>query len=102
MKITPPNPSLINQAYSNTTPASESQTQSSNPAKAPEKASGDSVNLSASKKDLQTVLAALDTQPPDRADYVAQLKDQVEQGTYSIDAEKIAGKMLGLIIDDIN
>jgi negative regulator of flagellin synthesis FlgM len=54
----------------------------------------DTVVLSDAAKKIQDAKKQLDAIPDIREDKVAQLKEQVENGTYEIDAEKIADKML--------
>jgi len=54
----------------------------------------DTVVLSDAAKRIQEAKKQLDAMPDIREDMVARLKEQVENGTYEIDAEKIAGKML--------
>jgi negative regulator of flagellin synthesis FlgM len=54
----------------------------------------DTVVLSDAAKKIQDAKKQLDAIPDIREDKVAQLKEQIENGTYEIDAEKIADKML--------
>jgi negative regulator of flagellin synthesis FlgM len=54
----------------------------------------DTVVLSDTAKRIQEAKKQLDAIPDIREDKVALLKEQVENGTYEIDAEKIADKML--------
>lgn len=54
----------------------------------------DTVELSDMGKRVQEAQKQLETIPDIREDKVAQLKEQVENGTYEIDAEKVADKML--------
>jgi negative regulator of flagellin synthesis FlgM len=54
----------------------------------------DTVVLSDAAKKIQDAKKQLDAIPDILEDKVAQLKEQVENGTYEIDAEKIADKML--------
>lgn len=54
----------------------------------------DTVALSNAAKDIQEAQKQLKAIPDVREDKVAQLKEQIENGTYEIDAEKIADKML--------
>jgi anti-sigma28 factor (negative regulator of flagellin synthesis) len=41
----------------------------------------------------------MDTEPLDRKKMVADIKQQVDAGQYTIDAKMVAGKMLGNMID---
>ncbi|MCP3922250.1 MAG: flagellar biosynthesis anti-sigma factor FlgM [Desulfobacterales bacterium] len=57
-------------------------------------AAKDTVSLSNDLKDLQLVKKAVDKSPSIRKEKVDELKSQIKNGTYKIDADKIAGKML--------
>ena len=59
-----------------------------------QQAKADTVALSSAAKDIQEAQKQLEAIPDVREDKVAQLKEQIENGTYEIDAEKIADKML--------
>ncbi|MBT8332501.1 MAG: flagellar biosynthesis anti-sigma factor FlgM [Deltaproteobacteria bacterium] len=54
----------------------------------------DTVALSSAAKNIQEAQKQLEAIPDVREDKVAQLKEQIENGTYEMDAEKIADKML--------
>lgn len=54
----------------------------------------DTVALSNAAKNIQEAQKQLEAIPDVRDDKVAQLKEQIENGTYEIDEEKIADKML--------
>ncbi|MGD2098914.1 MAG: flagellar biosynthesis anti-sigma factor FlgM [Desulfobacterales bacterium] len=54
----------------------------------------DTVALSSAAKDIQEAQRRLEAIPDVREDKVAQLKEQIENGTYEIEEEKIADKML--------
>jgi negative regulator of flagellin synthesis FlgM len=61
----------------------------------------DTVVISDAAKRIQEARMQLDEIPDVREDKVAQLRNQIENGTYEIDADKIAAKMIkeGLIND---
>ena len=59
-----------------------------------QQAKADTVALSSAAKDIQEAQRKLEAIPDVREDKVAQLKEQIENGTYEIDEEKIADKML--------
>jgi negative regulator of flagellin synthesis FlgM len=65
-------------------------------AEQPEKqtAKADTVVLSDTAKQLQEAQKQLESIPDVREDKVAQIKAQIENGTYEINEEKIADKML--------
>ncbi len=54
----------------------------------------DTVELSNAAKDIQEAQKQLEAIPDVREDKVAELKEQIENGTYEIDEQKIADKML--------
>jgi negative regulator of flagellin synthesis FlgM len=53
------------------------------------------VNLSATARDIQKLKNLINQLPDVRSEKVENLKKQVEQGTYKVDSEKVAGKMVG-------
>ena len=59
-----------------------------------QQAKADTVALSNAAKNIQEAQKQLEAVPDVREDKVAELKEQIENGTYEIDAEKIADKML--------
>jgi negative regulator of flagellin synthesis FlgM len=59
------------------------------------------VNLSTKAKDIQQIRQLLDQTPDTREAKVLELKNQVERGTYKIDAGKIAEKMVGESLIDL-
>jgi len=71
----------------------------------PDKAAAktDTVVISDAAKRIQEIRNQLDAVPDVREEKVAQLKNQIENGTYEINADNIAEKMIreGLINDGI-
>jgi negative regulator of flagellin synthesis FlgM len=59
------------------------------------------VNLSTTAKDVQNLSNAISKLPDVREDKVQALRDQIEQGTYKVDAKKTAEKMVGESLLDI-
>jgi negative regulator of flagellin synthesis FlgM len=59
------------------------------------------VNLSTTAKDVQALQNAISNLPDVREDKVQALRDQIEKGTYKVDAEKVAEKMVGESLLDI-
>jgi negative regulator of flagellin synthesis FlgM len=53
------------------------------------------VNLSTTAKDVQNLSSAISKLPDVREEKVQALKDQIEKGTYKVDAGKTAEKMVG-------
>jgi negative regulator of flagellin synthesis FlgM len=71
----------------------------------PEKAAAksDTVVISDAAKRIQEIRSQLDEIPDVREEKVAQLRSQIENGTYEINADKLAEKIIneGLINDGI-
>jgi len=59
-----------------------------------QQAKADTVVLSDTAKTVQEAQTQLKSIPDVREDKVAELREQIEKGTYEPDAEKIAGKMI--------
>lgn len=59
--------------------------------------SKDTVSLSSGLKDLQLVKKAVDKTPDVRSEKVSELRDKINSGTYKIDPEKIAEKMINSV-----
>ena len=74
-----------------------------NPDNKPEKKAvkADTVIISDAAKRVQEARRQLDEIPDVREDKVSQLRSQIQNGTYEINADKIAGKMIkeGLLND---
>ena len=54
----------------------------------------ESVKLSHTAKEIQKIREIVEATPEIRTDKVGQLKREIETGTYSVDADKVAEKML--------
>jgi len=59
------------------------------------------VNLSTTAKDVQNLKNAISKLPDVREEKVQALKDQIEKGTYRVDADKVAEKMVGESLLDV-
>ncbi len=57
----------------------------------------DAVELSESSRDMRGARAAAAAAPDVRADRVAALKAQVQNGTYTVDNQALAGKLLSAL-----
>jgi negative regulator of flagellin synthesis FlgM len=57
-------------------------------------AAGDSVSLSPRVRELQAARETLASLPEIREEKVAAIRAQIEAGTYAVDSEKVAGKMI--------
>jgi negative regulator of flagellin synthesis FlgM len=59
------------------------------------------VNLSAKARDIQQLRDAVNRLPDVREDKVRELKEQVDKGTYTVDGQKVAEKMVSESLLDI-
>jgi negative regulator of flagellin synthesis FlgM len=102
MKISSSTPNYINQTYANQTNSA------ANTLSKPEKpvdesaiaTSSDSLKISSKTRDLQKISAAMDTEPADRTVLVADLKQQVQAGQYTVNAEQVAERMIGTFMNE--
>lgn len=53
------------------------------------------VNLSTTAKDVQRIQSEIEKLPEVREEKIRELQAQIDKGTYSADADKIAEKMVG-------
>ncbi len=63
--------------------------------------SADKDKLSSGSRLLQKVNAAMNIPDPERAARIQLLKEQVQKGTYKVDADKVAVSMLKDLIKDL-
>ncbi|MCF6247979.1 MAG: flagellar biosynthesis anti-sigma factor FlgM [Desulfobacula sp.] len=99
MKISNATPNYINQTYTNQSkPAANRNLKSQTPL---EETQTDSINLSSKTRDLQKISKALETEPSNRQQYVADIKQKVENNQYDINAESIANKMVGILVNEL-
>ncbi len=61
----------------------------------------DKVSLSANARDINIAKNAVQAAPEIREEAVQDIKKQVDAGTYEIDSEKIADKIVGSNIDEL-
>ena len=61
----------------------------------------DKVSLSANARDIQVAKNAVAATPEVREEVVQDVKKDVEAGTYQVDSEKIADKIVGSNIDEL-
>ncbi|MCD4678553.1 MAG: flagellar biosynthesis anti-sigma factor FlgM [Desulfobacula sp.] len=99
MKISNSTPNYVNQTYANQ--ANNAATQNLKSQKTADDTLTDSINLSGRTKDLQKISTAMDTESVDRKKYVADIKLQVENNQYNINAQTVAEKMAGYLMNEI-
>jgi negative regulator of flagellin synthesis FlgM len=92
MEITPKD-SVNIEAYINQVQDKEKIDEKSEEA-AKQQQKADTVELSDTAQKIQEAKKQLESIPDVREEKVARLKEQIENGTYEIDADKIADKML--------
>ncbi len=63
--------------------------------------SADKDKLSSGSRLLQKVNAAMNIPDPERVATIQLLKEQVQKGTYKVDADKVAQSMLKDLIKDL-
>lgn len=102
MKITETNVNYGRQAYvqgaeNTTSPDNAKTAQMAEPKKAPE----DKVSLSANAKDLQVAKEAMALSPDVRTDKVYEVQSAIQSGSYKIDAQQVADKIIGFSIDQM-
>jgi negative regulator of flagellin synthesis FlgM len=98
MKISNSTQNYINQTYANqTNPTGTSPTKLE---KTTEEPATDSLNISQTTRDLQKISTAMETEPTDRTALVADLKQQVQTGQYTVNAEQVAEKLVGSLMNE--
>ncbi len=98
MKISNTTPNYINQTYANQTKGAAQNLKSP---KAAEEGLTDSINLSSRTKDLQKISKAMETDSTERDKFVSDIKLQVENDQYNVNAEKVAEKIVGAFMDEL-
>ncbi|MFO7750174.1 MAG: flagellar biosynthesis anti-sigma factor FlgM [Desulfobacteraceae bacterium] len=94
MQISNTNANLVNKAYSSQQ-GNKTTREAAKAGKTTETQQAvDSVTLSSDTKDLQTIQKAMDSPSRERASRVNQLKNQVEQGEYTVNPDRVAGAMI--------
>ena len=58
--------------------------------------SGESVQLSKNARQLQSVSEKIASMPSVNSEKVAQLKQAIAEGSYQVDSQRVASKLLGL------
>lgn len=101
MKISNSTTNLVNQAYTNNTAQPNQAAANIKTDKNKEINQSSNVDLSKRTKDLQKISQAIEKEPVAMSEKVTQLKKEVSEDRYNIDADKIAGKMVGALLDKI-
>jgi negative regulator of flagellin synthesis FlgM len=94
----------INQSYTANNANTTANT-SADQGKQSQESLSDSINLSSTTKDLQKISAAAaeksDDRTQQRALMVEDLKQQVQANQYTVNAEQVAEKMIGSIMNEV-
>jgi len=102
MKISNSTQQYINQSYAaNNANTNTTANTSADQGTQTQERLADSINLSSTTKDLQSIEAASAKEPEERAQKIADLKGQIQAGQYTVNAEEIAEKMVGSILNDV-
>ncbi len=101
MKISNSTSNIINQAYGNNAAHQNTTNANAKSEKGKEANSSANVDLSNRTKDIQKISQALDVEPVAISEKVSQLKKEVDENRYNVDANKVAGKILGSLLDEI-
>ncbi len=101
MKISNSNTNLVNQAYSNNATHQNQAAANAKSEKGKEANPSANVDLSNMTKDIQKVTKAMENEPVAMSEKVAALKKEVNENRYNVDADKIAAKMVGSLLDEI-
>lgn len=100
MKVSNTTQNLVNQTYGNQQNRAVADT-NGKARKPREESALDNVSLSGKTQDIRKVNAAMQAYPSNRTEKVADLKKSVEEGTYTVNAEKVAEKMAGNFLQEI-
>ena len=98
MKIS--NTNYINQTYTSQAGKQAAQ-QTGKPAEETTAAATDSIKLSSTTRDLQKIAAASETSSPEREKMVQDLKTQVQNNQYTVNADQVAEKMIGHLLNEV-
>ncbi len=101
MKISNTTTNLVNQAYSNNAAQQNQAAANTKPEKGKDINPSSNVDFSSKTLDLQKIAQTIENQPVAMSDKVAALKKEVDENRYNVDVEKVAGKIVGSLLDEI-
>ena len=99
MKISNSTTNIVNQAYGNNTAHQAAANAKSEKSK--ETNPSANVDLSNRTKDIQKISQAIGNEPVAMSEKVSRLKQEVNENRYNVDADKVASKMVGSLLDEI-
>ena len=83
-------------------PGKEQTEKTSTQSNVPAEPTGDViVHLSDTSKEVQKAREVIESEPDVRSDEVRAIREEIEQGTYEVDGDKTAEKMVGYFIDEL-
>jgi flagellar biosynthesis anti-sigma factor FlgM len=59
------------------------------------------VNLSSASKEAQKIRGIISSEPDIREDKISSLKQKIESGNYTIDHDRVAGKLVDAFLDEL-
>ena len=101
MKISNSTTNIVNQAYSNNAALQNQAAANAKSEKAKEANPSANVDFSNRTKDLQKISRALENEPVALSEKVSRLKKEINDNQYNFDADKVANKMVGALLDEI-
>ena len=104
MKISNSTTNLVNQAYTNNVAHQNAANANAKSEKGKEivpNTNSANVDLSDRTKDLQKLSRALENEPVAMSEKVSRIKKEISENRYNIDADRIADKMVGSLLDKI-
>ncbi len=104
MKISNSTTNLVNQAYANNVAHQNAANANAKLEKGKEinpSANSANVDFSDRTKDLQKISQALENEPVAMSEKVNKIKQEINENRYNLDADKVADKMVGSLLDKI-
>lgn len=101
MKISNSTSNIVNQAYGNNAAQQNAANANTKTEKGKEVNPSANVDLSNRTKDIQKISQALENEPVAMSEKVSKLKKEVEENRYNVDANKVADKIVGSLLDEI-
>ncbi len=101
MKISNSTTNFVNQAYNSHAPHHNPAAANEKPERNKEINPSASVDLSNRTKEIQKISQAVDNEPVEMSEKVSRLKARVDANQYTVDADRVAGRILGSLLDKI-
>ena len=101
MKISGSTPNYINQSYASQSNSVTKINLEQKKGPSPDPIKQDSLSFSEKTRELAKINQSLDQVPTDREKKIADLKEQIQNNQYKVQAEQLAEKMLNSVMDDL-